>query len=86
MGYDELKKLVLDFTDAFNRDDLDADEAVDRAIPGLDDGARLLDYGAGTGLLAQSMATHVGSLTLVDTSSGMREVMARPFTNGTPRA
>jgi SAM-dependent methyltransferase len=37
---------------------------------------RLLEYGAGTGLLSQELAGHVGSMTLVDPSRGMREVMA----------
>ncbi|MBS3941807.1 MAG: class I SAM-dependent methyltransferase [Actinobacteria bacterium] len=36
---------------------------------------RLLEYGAGTGLLAQFLAPHVGSLTLADPSEGMRAVM-----------
>ena len=36
---------------------------------------RLLEYGAGTGLLAQFLAPHVGTLTLADPSEGMRAVM-----------
>jgi 2-polyprenyl-3-methyl-5-hydroxy-6-metoxy-1,4-benzoquinol methylase len=45
-------------------------EAVD-----LHGGTRLLEYGAGTGLLAQQLAGDVGSITVADPSRGMREVM-----------
>lgn len=37
---------------------------------------RLLDFGAGTGLLAQHLAAHVGAIMLVEPSEGMREVLA----------
>lgn len=37
---------------------------------------RVLDYGAGTGLLCQSFASEVGPITYVDISEGMRQVMA----------
>jgi ubiquinone/menaquinone biosynthesis C-methylase UbiE len=43
---------------------------------------RLLEYGAGTGLLSQELAGHVGSMTLVDPSRGMREVMAAKVEGG----
>lgn len=36
---------------------------------------RLLDYGAGTGLLAQHLAPQVGEVALVEPSEGMREVL-----------
>ena len=36
---------------------------------------RVLEYGAGTGLVSQALAGSTGPLTLVDPSSGMREVM-----------
>lgn len=36
---------------------------------------RVLDYGAGTGLVAQRLSEHVGSVTLADSSRGMREVI-----------
>jgi len=36
---------------------------------------RLLDYGAGTGLLAQHLAPDVGGVTLVEPSVGMREAL-----------
>jgi cyclopropane fatty-acyl-phospholipid synthase-like methyltransferase len=56
-------------------------EAVRSAIE-LRRGDRLLDFGAGTGLLAQHLADHVGGLTLVDPSSGMREVCAAKVADG----
>lgn len=49
-------------------------EAIREAIP-LTSEMRLLEYGAGTGLLAQFLAPHVGPLTLADPSEGMRAVM-----------
>jgi len=36
---------------------------------------RLLEYGAGTGLVTQALRDQVGPVTLVDTSAGMRDVM-----------
>lgn len=39
-------------------------------------GTRLLEYGAGTGLVTQAMQEAVGAVTLADTSAGMRQVMA----------
>lgn len=45
-----------------------------RSVVPLDAGMRLLDFGAGTGLLAQALASDVGSVVLVDASVGMREV------------
>ena len=36
---------------------------------------RLLEYGAGTGLVTQALRDAVGPVTLADTSSGMREVL-----------
>ncbi len=44
--------------------------------------ARLLEYGAGTALVAESLRDHVGAMTLADTSSGMREVMAAKVADG----
>lgn len=41
----------------------------------LHPGVRLLEYGAGTGLLSQQLASQVGSIALADPSHGMREVM-----------
>jgi cyclopropane fatty-acyl-phospholipid synthase-like methyltransferase len=49
--------------------------AIRAAVP-LDASTRLLEYGAGTGLVAQFLAPDVGSVTLAEPSSGMRAVMA----------
>ncbi|WP_457596547.1 class I SAM-dependent methyltransferase [Hydrogenimonas sp.] len=49
-------------------------EAVYRAIVSrisLREGMRLLDFGAGTGLLTRRLLPHVGHITAVDTSEGM---------------
>lgn len=48
----------------------------------LDASTRLLEYGAGTGLVTQELAEHVGAVTLADPSSGMREVMAEKVEGG----
>ncbi|WP_279193451.1 class I SAM-dependent DNA methyltransferase [Corynebacterium stationis] len=37
---------------------------------------RVFEFGAGTGLVSQFLAPHVGALTLADNSHGMREVIA----------
>jgi predicted TPR repeat methyltransferase len=41
----------------------------------LDGSQRVLDYGAGTGLLGQVLGDLVGPITMLDTSQGMRDVM-----------
>lgn len=41
----------------------------------LGSSTRVLEYGAGTGLVAQALAPHVGPLTLADPSAGMRAAM-----------
>lgn len=46
-------------------------------------GARVLDFGAGTGLLSQHLVGHVTSLTLVEPSKGMRDVIAQKVSSGT---
>jgi 2-polyprenyl-3-methyl-5-hydroxy-6-metoxy-1,4-benzoquinol methylase len=46
-----------------------------RGAVDLDRRTRLLEYGAGTGLLSQELAADVGSITVADPSQGMREVM-----------
>jgi len=43
---------------------------------------RLLEYGAGTGLAAQFLASHVGAVTLADPSAGMRAVAAEKVSSG----
>jgi ubiquinone/menaquinone biosynthesis C-methylase UbiE len=53
-------------------------DAVARAIRGaitLDPAMRMLEYGAGTGLVTQALGESVGPVTLADTSKGMREVI-----------
>lgn len=40
-----------------------------------DSSTRMLEYGAGTGLVTQAMRGAVGPVTLVDTSRGMRDVI-----------
>ena len=49
-------------------------EAIRETVP-LHTSTRLLEYGAGTGLVSQSLAGHVGSVTLAEPSAGMRAVM-----------
>lgn len=49
-------------------------EAVRRAVA-LTGSTRVLEYGAGTGLVSQQLADHAGPLTLADPSAGMRDVM-----------
>lgn len=56
-----------------------------RARVGLDGTERFLEYGAGTGLLTTAIQESVGSLTMADTSEGMRTVMARKVADGTIR-
>lgn len=56
--------------------------AIRAAVP-LTRSMRLLEYGAGTGLVSQLLAAEVGSLTLADPSDGMRAVMADKVSNGT---
>lgn len=48
----------------------------------LDPSMRLLEYGAGTGLVTQALRDAVGPVTLADTSTGMREVIARKIEAG----
>ena len=61
-------------------------EQVARAIRDavrLDTSTRMLEYGAGTGLVTQTLRTAVGPVTMVDTSAGMREVMENKIAAGT---
>ncbi len=55
--------------------------AVRAAVP-LTSSMALLEYGAGTGLVAGNLAADVGTVTLADTSTGMREVMAEKIDAG----
>jgi predicted TPR repeat methyltransferase len=56
--------------------------AIRDAVP-LGPTTRLLEYGAGTGLVTQALRDAVGPVTLSDTSVGMREVMRRKVEEGT---
>ncbi|HEX5587245.1 MAG TPA: class I SAM-dependent methyltransferase [Acidimicrobiia bacterium] len=53
-----------------------------RARVPLDASTRLLEYGAGTGLVSQALRDAVGAITMVDTSAGMRSVMERKVADG----
>lgn len=48
----------------------------------LDRSTRLLEYGAGTGLVTQALREAVGPVTLVDTSAGMRAVLEEKVSSG----
>ena len=75
--------------------DYDDQEKVDRAadvaaaviatVP-LTGQERVLEYGAGTGLVAQALQGDVGGLTLADTSSGMRQVAGQKVADGRLKA
>lgn len=43
---------------------------------------RVFEFGAGTGLVSQILAPHVGALTLADNSHGMREVIVNKIEAG----
>lgn len=55
--------------------------ALKAALP-LDSSVRLLEYGAGTGLVSQALRDTVGSITLADTSAGMRSVIEQKIATG----
>src|SRR5699024_5731630 len=44
--------------------------------------ADVFEFGAGTGLVAQFLSPHVGSITLADNSDGMRDVIAQKIEAG----
>jgi ubiquinone/menaquinone biosynthesis C-methylase UbiE len=56
-----------------------------RAAVALKSTDRLLEYGAGTALVSQGLQASVGPLTLVDSSAGMRDVLAQKIESGTIR-
>lgn len=57
-------------------------KAISDAAP-LQSSMRLLEYGAGTGLVSQQLADAVGPITLADPSAGMRAVAQDKITAGT---
>ena len=56
--------------------------AILEGVP-LDGNERLLEYGAGTGLVTEALRDAVGPVTLADTSAGMREAMQAKVAAGT---
>lgn len=58
--------------------------AVRSAVP-IDPGARLMEYGAGTGLVTQFLGEAVGSAVLADNSAGMRAVIEQKIEAGVLR-
>lgn len=56
-------------------------QAVAAAVP-LDRAMRVLEYGAGTGLVTQALGDRVGPATLADSSAGMREVLGAKVADG----
>ncbi len=48
----------------------------------LDGSQRLLEYGAGTGLVTEALRDAVGPVTMADTSTGMRDVMRAKIAAG----
>lgn len=53
-----------------------------REAVALDSSMRMLEYGAGTGLVTQALRDVVGPVTMADTSAGMRQVMNDKITAG----
>jgi predicted TPR repeat methyltransferase len=53
-----------------------------RATVPLGRSARMLEYGAGTGLVIQALRDAVGPVTMADTSAGMRDVMHAKIESG----
>ncbi len=53
-----------------------------RASVDLHPDTRLLEYGAGTGLLTEQLRPHVGHTTLAEPSSGMRDVLNAKVADG----
>lgn len=53
-----------------------------RAEVALEPGMRLLEYGAGTGLVTQALRDQVGPVTLADSSHGMLEVLQEKVASG----
>lgn len=43
---------------------------------------KLFEFGAGTGLVSQHLAPHVGAITLADNSSGMRDIISQKIAAG----
>lgn len=78
--FDEKAKTWDDDPDRTRRSRVAA-EAIRAAVP-LGSSTRLLEYGAGTGLVSQFLAHDVGPITLAEPSAGMRGVMAEKVAAG----
>lgn len=59
----------------------DVARAIAANVP-TDDRTRLLEYGAGTGLVTQSLLGRVGQVTLADNAPGMRSVIKEKIASG----
>lgn len=81
VGFDEMALTWDDDPAKVERARVVAERIVERLSPGA--GTRLLEYGAGTGLVAQALAGHVGPITLSDPSEGMRAAMHAKVEAGT---
>lgn len=57
-------------------------DGINATVP-LGPAIRMLEYGAGTGLVTQALRDHVGPVTLADSSEGMRAVMQAKIDAGT---
>jgi ubiquinone/menaquinone biosynthesis C-methylase UbiE len=68
--------------DQEHRDRAAAAAALVRDTVPLDGATRVLEYGAGTGLLAAALAAEVGSVVVTDPSAGMRAVLERKLADG----
>lgn len=53
-----------------------------RSAAPLRSDTRLLEYGAGTAMVSQFLAEHVGPITLAEPSAGMREAIAAKIADG----
>jgi ubiquinone/menaquinone biosynthesis C-methylase UbiE len=71
--------------DPAKRERAEVSAAAIRAAVPLDGTQRLLEYGAGTGLVTQALLDLVGPVTLADTSAGMRDVLAGKIASGALR-
>ena len=72
--FDEMAKTWDDDPAKVERAQVAAERIVARVAPTA--ATRLLEYGAGTGLVAQALVGRVGPMTLADPSEGMRAAMA----------
>lgn len=72
--FDEMAKTWDDDPTKVERARIAAEQILARTSPTPT--TRVLEYGAGTGLVSERLAPHVGALTLADPSAGMRAAIA----------